>query len=324
MRIEKPEQLLLEELRDLYDAEKQLVRALPKMRKASSDSELSDALRNHLEETKEQVERLERAFDLLGSRAKSRPCKGMRGIVEEGSEIMQEDASETLADSAISGAGQKVENYEIAGYETAKSLAQAVGNRELAALLDETLQEERSMSKRLGVIAKRLVKEAQRSAGAESGTTSRAAGSRERRSSGRATARSKRASGASRSASRSGAPKGRGRVSGGTHRSRTSSTSADYQSRVTTDHDFIREWAEERKAHPACVRGTGGKGDIGMLRLDFPGYSGGESLERISWEDFFDKFEERGLALLYQEETSRGQKSNFNKIVSRETARGAA
>ncbi len=89
--------------------------------------------------------------------------------------------------------------------------------------------------------------------------------------------------------------------------------------KVTADHQFIRRWAEERGAKPACVRGTGGPRDIGMLRLDFPGYSGEESLQEISWEDWFDKFDERGLALLYQDRTAKGEKSNFNKIVSRDT-----
>lgn len=90
--------------------------------------------------------------------------------------------------------------------------------------------------------------------------------------------------------------------------------------KVTTDHDTIRKWAEERKGRPSCVRGTGNKGDIGMLRINFPGYSGEDSLEEISWQDWFEKFDERGLALLYQEQTAEGAKSNFNKIVSRETA----
>ena len=94
------------------------------------------------------------------------------------------------------------------------------------------------------------------------------------------------------------------------------------QSKVTTDHEEIRQWAEERGAEPACVRGTGGEGDIGMLRLEFPGAPGArdESLQPISWDDWFGKFDERGLALLFQEKTARGDSSNFNKIISRETA----
>ena len=91
-------------------------------------------------------------------------------------------------------------------------------------------------------------------------------------------------------------------------------------SKPLTDHEEIRSWAEERGAHPACVRGTGNRGDVGMIRLDFAGYTGEDKLEEISWDDWLEKFDERGLALLVQEETTRGQKSNFNKLVSRETA----
>jgi hypothetical protein len=108
-----------------------------------------------------------------------------------------------------------------------------------------------------------------------------------------------------------------------TQKKSTSSHSAskgDHSSHTTTDHEEIRRWAQERNAKPACVKGTGGKGDAGLLRLDFPGYSGGDSLEHISWDEFFEKFDEQNLALLYQDQTSGGEKSNFNKLVSRETA----
>src|SRR5512146_906962 len=91
---------------------------------------------------------------------------------------------------------------------------------------------------------------------------------------------------------------------------------------ATTDHDEIRRWAEERGARPACVRGTGRKGDMGMIRLDFPGFSGGDSLEEISWNDWFRSFDENGLALLRQETTAGGQKSKFTKLIARETAAG--
>jgi hypothetical protein len=91
-------------------------------------------------------------------------------------------------------------------------------------------------------------------------------------------------------------------------------------SRVLTERNEIQQWAEERKASPACVQGTGGREDVGMIRLDFPGYTGAGSLERIEWDDWFDKFEERGLALLVQDETAGGERSNFNKLVSREAA----
>ena len=92
------------------------------------------------------------------------------------------------------------------------------------------------------------------------------------------------------------------------------------QSKVTTDHEEIRRWAEARRGKPTKVKGTGrGRGDVGMIRIDFPGYSGEGKLEPISWDEWFDKFDESGLALILQEKTARGQKSNFNKLVSRET-----
>lgn len=94
----------------------------------------------------------------------------------------------------------------------------------------------------------------------------------------------------------------------------------DHLSHTTTDHEEIRRWADERGAKPAVVKSTEGKkqNTIGLLRLDFPGYSGGDSLEHISWEEFFDTFDKKKLALVYQEETADGEKSNFNKLISRE------
>ena len=92
---------------------------------------------------------------------------------------------------------------------------------------------------------------------------------------------------------------------------------SEHLSHTTTDHEEIRRWAEARKAKPATVKGTGGKGDTGIIRLDFPGYSGADKLQEITWDEFFKKFDEAGLALVYQEETADGKKSNFNKLVSR-------
>jgi hypothetical protein len=92
------------------------------------------------------------------------------------------------------------------------------------------------------------------------------------------------------------------------------------QAKTSSDHDEIRRWAEAREGIPSCVKGTGGGEDIGMIRIDFPGYSGEDSLQHISWEEWFDKFDERKLALLFQETTAGGAQSNFNKLVSRETA----
>src|SRR3954447_18798853 len=89
------------------------------------------------------------------------------------------------------------------------------------------------------------------------------------------------------------------------------------ESLITTDHETIRKWAEARGGKPSHVKSTGSKNDVGLLRIAFPGYSGGNSLEEISWEDFFKKFDESELALVYQEETAAGERSNFNKLISR-------
>src|SRR2546421_732684 len=120
------------------------------------------------------------------------------------------------------------------------------------------------------------------------------------------TSRSKSSKGGSKTAARS--------------RSAKSTVKSTSKSHPLTDHDEIRQWAEDRGAVPSCVKGTGGKGDVGMIRLDFPGYSGEESLKEISWDEWFEKFDENGLALMVQEKTARGQKSNFNKLMKRTTA----
>jgi ferritin-like metal-binding protein YciE len=303
------EELLLEEIRDLYDAEKQLVKALPKMAKAASSTELREAFLGHLEETKGQVQRIEQVFELLEQRARSKPCVAMKGLVEEGQEIMQEDFEDAIMDSALIGAAQKVEHYEIAGYGTARTLAQALGRKDVAQLLQETLDEEGATDKKLTGIAKTLLKEAIRagsrmsSEDEEEGMASRSRSQPASR--GKSSGKSAKVSAARHTAGRSGSRS----KDGGGKSSRGSTT--------TTDHEEIRRWAEERGGKPACVKGTGGKGDTGMIRLDFPGYSGSESLQEIGWDEFFEKFDENNLALVYQEQTASGQKSSFNKLVKR-------
>lgn len=161
----KPQTLqdaFVEEIRDLYDAEKQLVRALPKMAKAANSEELRDAFREHLEVTKGQVQRLEQIFEMMEQRARSKPCKGMKGLVEEGQEIIEEGGEESIADLALIGAAQKVEHYEISGYGTVRTFAQALGRKDVAQLLDQTLKEEEATDKKLTTIAKSLYKEAHR------------------------------------------------------------------------------------------------------------------------------------------------------------------
>jgi hypothetical protein len=119
-----------------------------------------------------------------------------------------------------------------------------------------------------------------------------------------------------------GRAQGKSRSSGG--RSSGGASARGAASKITWDHDEIRRWAEQRGGKPACVKGTGGDGDEGVLRIDFPGYSGGDSLQHIDWEEWFNKFDGAYLALVYQNKTRAGQRSNFNKLVSRSEARRAA
>ncbi|HEY7388551.1 MAG TPA: ferritin-like domain-containing protein [Bryobacteraceae bacterium] len=299
-KVSGSEQLLNQELQDMYDAEKQLVRALPKMAKAASDEELRNALREHLEVTKGQVQRLEQLFESMDMRARSRPCKGMRGIVEEGREVMEEDLEAPMADAAIVAAGRRVEHYEMAAYETLRDMVRQMGNREAAQMIEETLREEIQADKQLAQIGKRLFKEAghpqaERTEGRSSRGTAKGS------------TRGTKAQAKTARRSRSQATRGSGRR----------------VSRVLTDPEEIRQWAEERGAQPACVKGTGGRQDVGMIRLDFPGWGSDEKLQPINWDEWTEKFEESGLALIVEEETARGQKSNFNKLVSRKTAEGA-
>lgn len=156
-QIDSLEMLLTEELKDIYDAEKQLTKAIPKMIKAASSDELQNALEEHLEVTKQQVSRLERVFELLGKPAKTKPCAGMRGLVEEGKEVLEKDAEEPFHDAAIIGAAQKVEHYEIAAYGTVRAFAQMLGNDEVANLLEETLNEEKEADEKLTEVSESLL-----------------------------------------------------------------------------------------------------------------------------------------------------------------------
>jgi ferritin-like metal-binding protein YciE len=160
MKIESLEELFVEELKDLYNAEKQLVRALPKMAKAASSGELRQAFTEHLEQTKNQVTRLEQVFETMDEKAKSKTCKGMQGLIEEGQEAMEEDALEQLGDLALIVAAQKVEHYEIAGYGSLRTFANTLGNKEAEKLLQTTLNEEEEADKRLTTISESLLHEA--------------------------------------------------------------------------------------------------------------------------------------------------------------------
>jgi ferritin-like metal-binding protein YciE len=157
--MEQLQELLTEELRDLYDAEKQLVRALPKVAKAVTDAELKQGILEHLEVTKNQVTRLEQVFELLGERAKSKPCKAMKGLVEEANEHISEHEKGSVLDSVLIIGSQKIEHYEIAGYGSVRAIAKSLGNREVLGLLQTTLAEEEQTDKRLTSVALRIQKE---------------------------------------------------------------------------------------------------------------------------------------------------------------------
>ncbi|HLH40778.1 MAG TPA: ferritin-like domain-containing protein [Bryobacteraceae bacterium] len=156
-------ELLVEELRDLYHAEGQLVKALPKMAKAAKSPKLKEAIQRHLTETEGHVERLQKAFELLGEKQKAKPCKGMMGIVEEGREVIEEGKrrDEIDADLALIGAAQRVEHYEIAAYGTARAMAERLGEDRLVRLLSQTLQEEENADQKLTKIAEPMLRESE-------------------------------------------------------------------------------------------------------------------------------------------------------------------
>jgi Mn-containing catalase len=156
------EQLLLEQLHDLFNAEGQLVKALPKLAKAARAESLKFAFEHHLEETKEHVERLKAAFALVGAQAKGKPCKGMEGLIEEGQEVMEEgeQLEDTAADLALIAAAQKVEHYEISAYGTARTMAGQIGLPAVAGLLNKTLAEEEVADNLLTQLARELMSEA--------------------------------------------------------------------------------------------------------------------------------------------------------------------
>ena len=167
MRIETLEQLLQDEIRDIYDAEKQLVKAIPKMAKAASSSELEEALKNHLEQTQGQVQRLEQVFEALGTKARGKTCAGMKGLIEEGQEAIGSEASGEMKDLAIIGAAQRVEHYEIAAYGTARTFAERLGNQDVVDLLQETLDEEKEADEKLSEISETLLEGVSQSEEAE-------------------------------------------------------------------------------------------------------------------------------------------------------------
>ncbi|HTW95354.1 MAG TPA: ferritin-like domain-containing protein [Tepidisphaeraceae bacterium] len=145
--------LFIDQLKDLYNAETQLVKALPKMAKKASSSELQSAFENHLEETKGHVERLEEIFNSIGQSPKGKKCQAMAGLIAEGKEQMDEKANDSVMDAGLIAAAVRIEHYEMAGYGTVRTYAELLGNREAAKLLQQTLDEEGNANKELTELA---------------------------------------------------------------------------------------------------------------------------------------------------------------------------
>ncbi len=153
------EELFIEELRDLYDAETQLTKALPKMAKAAVSEELRNAFEEHLEQTENQVERLKRIFELSSEKPTGKKCAAMAGLIKEGDEMASDTEETPVRDAGLIAAAQKVEHYEISGYGSARTHAELLGNDEAVRLLEETLREERETDERLTELAQSMINE---------------------------------------------------------------------------------------------------------------------------------------------------------------------
>ena len=153
MEMSNLQDLLVENLKDLYSAETQMLKALPKVAKAVDNDQLRQALTMHVKETEGQVKRLEQILGKMGEKPGGKKCKGMEGLLEEGKEMMQEDMEPEVLDAALLSAAQKVEHYEIAGYGTVRTYAELLGEKEHAKLLQETLDEEGQTDKKLTQLA---------------------------------------------------------------------------------------------------------------------------------------------------------------------------
>jgi len=293
------EQVYLSDLQDLYDAEKQLLKALPKLAREVSSSKLSQGFQRHAKQTQEHAKRLEKIFHQHQLRTKGRHCPAMAGLIAEANETLEEDFSEQLLDVALITAAQKVEHYEMSAYRSAIALAQALDFDQDVRLLDRTLQEEEETERQLSTICENIVQQQQRSQGEWS---------YEREQTGRGARTAARTTSQRRGRGTSGAKRG----------------AASGQARATRNHDEIRRWAEERDGAPASVRGTARGGAAGLLRIDFPGYSGERTLQHISWDDWFEKFDEENLQFLYQDRTKDGKQSRFFKLVCEPKTRRAA
>lgn len=171
--VKNMEDLFLEEIRDLYDAEKQIVKALPKMAKACTSEELRNAFNEHLEQTRGHVDRLDRIFTALGAKSGGVKCTALEGLVKEGEEIISITDEGMVRDAGLIAAAQRVEHYEMAGYGSARTFAQHLGRNEAVQLLQQTLDEEKEADERLTEIAESMVNER---AQAEGGARTRTGG----------------------------------------------------------------------------------------------------------------------------------------------------
>lgn len=159
MKIDSLETLFKQELKDTYDAEKRLTKAIPKMVKAAQSEDLKTALQEHLEVTKNQVARLEQVFGLLDAKPQAKTCAGMKGIIEEGEEMMGQDAEGMLGDVALIGSARRVEHYEIASYSGLIAMAESMGNEEIQDLLRQTLEEEEETDRNLEELGEHLLEQ---------------------------------------------------------------------------------------------------------------------------------------------------------------------
>ena len=157
MKLKNLHDLFVDELKDLYSAENQIIKALPKMIKAATSTELASAFKDHLAVTKEQVTRLEKVFKMIDASPKGKKCKAMAGLLEEGADLMSEDAEPTVMDAGLIAAAQRVEHYEMAGYGCVRTFAKLLGFDEAAELLQETLDEEGDADKKLTELAESVI-----------------------------------------------------------------------------------------------------------------------------------------------------------------------
>jgi ferritin-like metal-binding protein YciE len=166
MSLDSLDKLFLEELKDVYNAEKQILRALPRMAKAADSPELQQAFTTHQKETEGHVQRLERIFKELGQAPRGKKCKGMEGLLEEGKEVLEEDGEPAVIDAALIASAQRVEHYEMAAYGCLRTYAQLLGMEQAGQLLQQTLEEEEAADKKLTDLGESGINEAAVSAGA--------------------------------------------------------------------------------------------------------------------------------------------------------------